>query len=221
MPHNEPLTSLGIFQGLPENRRRELVAKGQVRHVAAGERIAERGQEVDAFFAVLEGQIKLSRSSLEGKEQTIYVFGPGEPFCLCGVFDTGAFLADAVALSQGRILILQRKAFDEAAEAHPVLLRNMVRLLSGRLRAALELVESLALREIPQRVAAYLRHLPVENDEVRLGMTHRELAKIVGATPETLSRALRRLDREGMIRVTEGRIRILDAEALARRADQG
>lgn len=235
MSPTEQLIDLGIFRGLPLEERTDLAAKGQIRPFAAGETIALRGQDVDALFAVLQGRVKLSRSSLEGKEQTLYVFGPGEPFCLCGVFGTGRFLADAVALSHCRVFILSRQEFDRAAHDHPALLRNMVEVLSGRLRQAMELVESLALREIPQRVAAYLLTLPADTPQgcndpaqqgqpepgypVELGMTHRELAKIVGATPETLSRALRRLDEEGLVTVSGGRIRLLDPEALRQRAE--
>ncbi|MGE4292019.1 MAG: Crp/Fnr family transcriptional regulator [Desulfovibrio sp.] len=214
MEADDRLADLGLFAGLPAPERKDLARRGLLRSFAPGERIAERGRPVNALYAVVEGRVKLSRGAPDGREQTLSIFGPGDPFCLCGVFGEGVFLSDAVAMSACRVFILSRQEFDRAAERHPVLLANLVSLLSQRLREVLELTESLALREIPQRVGTFLLHAPIKDDAVHLGMTHRELAKLVGATPETLSRVLRRLAEQGLLSIASGRIRILDAEGL-------
>lgn len=219
------LASLPLFEGL-SGEGLELLAKGvEIRDFAPGAVIAAERDAVGGFFVVLSGQVKLSMCSLDGKEQTVYVFRPGEPFGLCAMFAGGGIPMSATAMAPTRVLFLEGRRLAGLAQAEPALLLNILGTLSRRLKDAFDLIESLSLRDIPARLAAFFLHEARSLDDrsgvLRLNMSHRELAKIIGATPESLSRALGRMTRAGMIRV-EGRDIVLEKpEELAACADSG
>ncbi len=142
---------------------------------------------------------------------------PGEPFCLLSMFEDRRMPANAAALEESRVLVVTGPDFEAMARSDPAVLLNVLRVVSGRLKEAMALIESLSLREIPGRVAAYLLQAPTDRADgrLRLPVTHRELAKIVGATPEALSRAMRKLADDGVLAVDGRDITVLDARALA------
>ena len=214
------LASLPLFQGLPETEVQALARDGALRRFAPGAVVAAENATARAFHLVVQGRVKLSKTSSEGREQTLYVFGPGETFCLCSAFFGEPFPADASALGQAEVFILPGERLEDLGRRHPQLLFNLLRILSGRLTDSMLLVEALSLREIPERLAAFLLHMPRGGDNgwMDLGMTHRELAKIIGATPEALSRAFRRLSDAGLTEVRGRKVRLADPKGLARLA---
>jgi CRP/FNR family transcriptional regulator, dissimilatory nitrate respiration regulator len=101
---------------------------------------------------------------------------------------------------------------------------NIIQILSNRLKESMSLIESLSLMEIPQRLASFLIHSPTrekgkETNQLELAITQRELAKILGSTPEALSRALSKMSDTGLLKVDGQSIRILDREALGELAE--
>jgi CRP/FNR family transcriptional regulator, dissimilatory nitrate respiration regulator len=210
------LKSLPLFQGLPENHLRILAESSRVEDRKAGDMVAVEGDKVRGMYVVATGRLKMFKSSAEGKEQTLYVLGAGEPFCVCTSVACETYPAGVAALENSRLLHFPAGALEALAQREPSLLLNMLALLSSRLGEALRLVESLALKEVPQRLAAFLLHAadPEEGDAVDLRVTHRELAKILGATPETLSRAFRRLGEMGLAEVQGRKVAILNRKGL-------
>ena len=177
-----------------------------------------------AFYVVITGQIKLYKSSPEGKEQTLNLLRPGDPFGMCTAFAIDSFPANAMALEESDVLLIPGPVMEAVAMGEPRLLVNIIRIISDRLRESMALIESLSLKEIPQRLAAFLLHsLKREGekgtDRLVLTITQRELAKILGATPEALSRVIRKMS-NAKILVMDGRsIRILDREGLVALAE--
>lgn len=213
------LRSLPLFHGLPEEQLALLVERSRDRVYKPNEIIVSEAEKVRAFFLVITGRVKLYKSSTEGKEQTLYVFGPGEPFCLCTAFEEGPFPANAAALEKTRILILPGEVLEELAQQAPTLLFNALMIVSRRLKESMQLIESLSLKEIPQRLASFFLHEAgrcpnCDDKQLELDITQRELAKIIGATPETLSRALRKMSNDNLIEVKGRSIRLLDRDAL-------
>lgn len=215
------LRTLPLFAGVPEEQLAALADAARVRAYAAGEFIVGEDEEPRGFFVVVAGRVKLFKMSPEGREQTVYAFGAGEPFCLCSVFEGERFPANAAALEPSRVLVVPPEAFERVARAEPSLLFNILLVLSRRLKEAMSLVESLSLKEVPQRVAAYLLQAPRGGGVVDLPVTHRELAKIVGTTPESLSRSLKRMAGQGLVAVDGRRITVLDEAGLRLCSDEG
>ncbi|HOS97842.1 MAG TPA: Crp/Fnr family transcriptional regulator [Deltaproteobacteria bacterium] len=217
MDTRKRLQDIPLFQGLSERVLEALSRRVLIGTYQPGETILAETDPVRSFFVVLSGQVKLSKSSAEGREQTLYLLGPGEPFGLCTAFATSDFPAEVVALRKSDVLAIPGSAVDEIVMQEPGLLLNILRVLSRRLRESMSLVESLALKDIPQRVAAFivaLERTGEEDDTIELPVTHRELSKIVGSTPEALSRALRKLQDDGVLEVQGRSIAIFDRDAL-------
>ncbi|WP_428565016.1 MAG: Crp/Fnr family transcriptional regulator [Solidesulfovibrio sp. DCME] len=212
------LRSLPFFGGMPETRLTRLAALARLSRFGTGEAIAGRDDTADAFHLVVSGRAKIYQLGAQGKEQTLYLLGPGEPFCLCALVDGGEFPAFAAALEPSAILVFPAGALAEVAKDDPAVLFDLLRLMCRRLKEAMGLVESLSLRELPARVAVFLLHearRTLAGETLRLDISQRELAKVVGATPEALSRALKRLSESGHIAVRGREVAIRDERGLA------
>ena len=161
---------------------------------------------------------------MEGKEQTLQLLGPGDPFGLCTAFATESFPASAMAIVESSVILIPGRVMEATARQEPVILFNIIQILSQRLKDSMTLIESLALKEIPGRLASFLCHLLSKDNadrktSVKLTISQRELSKILGATPEALSRALRKMTNDGILS-TEGRvITILNHKALKQLAE--
>lgn len=212
----EFISSVPLFRELPDNQLVFLARSAREKTYAAGQIIVGDSDKTDALYLLQKGRIKLSKSSFNGKEQTIHIFGPGDLLGLCTVFTGTVFPASAVAMEKSRMLLFSREALEKTAYDEPSLLINLVFELSMRLKESMEMIEALALKEIPQRLASFLMlSVSMDKDDTFLmPFSQRELAKVLGATPETLSRSLRRMIQDNMIQVEGRYIRILDKAAI-------
>jgi CRP-like cAMP-binding protein len=208
-----------LFQGVPAESLKYLAERATYQVLKTGEMVVGESDFVRAFYVVVSGQLKLYKSSPEGKEQTLYLLSPGEPFGMCTAFATDSFPASVAALQESAVLIVPGVAMEAVATREPALLLNIIHVLSSRLKESMALIESLALKEIPQRLATFLLHgMGPEGRAgkgmVQLTITHRELAKILGSTPEALSRALKKMAGDGILTVDGRNIGILDRDSL-------
>lgn len=217
------LDYIPLFSGLPEEDKKKLNSSGIYRSYKPGELIAGPTDRIRAFFVVVWGSVKLHRTSHDGHEQTLYIFGPGEPFCMTALED-GTFPADATALTDTRVLILPANVMESIARTEPALLLNIMSVLIKRLKETMNLIEILSMKEIPQRLASWLIHSSVfqgGSDLLHLGMSHRELSKLLGTTPESLSRAFRRFKDDGMVELKGRTVKILRRDMLNNIASNG
>jgi len=213
------MRKLDLFQGIPAEKLQTLVERSLYRTYKAGEMFIGETDPAHAFYVVITGQVKLYKSSPEGKEQTLYLLGPGDPFGMCTAFAIDSFPANAMTLEESGILLIPGQIMEAVAMQEPRLLLNIIRVLSDRLRESMTLIESLSLKEIPERLASFLLHALTRDgdqgmNQLGLTITQRELAKILGATPEALSRAIRKISNAGILAMDGRSIRILDREAL-------
>ena len=172
---------------------------------------------------VVTGRVKIFKVSVEGKEQILHLFGPGESFGEVSVFTGQGFPADAVTSVQTVLLFFPRAAFSALIQKDPTLALNMLAELSGRLRHFAGLIEDLSLKEVPGRLAKYLLYLSdgKGDGEVALDVSKGQLASLLGTIPETLSRILARMHRQGVIRLRGSQIRILDRPGIEQIALEG
>ncbi len=205
-----------FFADLPDDRIRAMAESAVVREVGPGDLLASEDQEASGLYFVLSGEVKLYKMSPEGREQTLYVFGPGEPFGMCAVFEGGRFPAFAAALAKSRVAVLSAASFRSLAEKDPAILFTILSVMSRRLKDAMSMIESLSLREIPGRLAVFFLHESGGSDTVRPTMTQRELAKLIGATPEALSRTIKKMSAAGLLRSESGKFTLLDRQGLER-----
>lgn len=218
----ERLAGIPLFEGLPEDRLADLASIALEKPYARGATIFTEGQPGTGFYVLLVGRVKIFKLSPDGKEQILHIFGPGEPFGEVPVFEGRAFPANAEALDSSRALYFPRTAFVSLIERNPSLALAMLAVLSRRLRQFTVLVDNLSLKEVPGRLAAHLLYLSPDTqgpDELELDISKGQLAAMLGTIPETLSRILARLTKQGYIESDGRRIRILDRDGLEELAE--
>jgi len=209
-----------LFSGLSDEDLDKVVAIAAVKTFGRGESIFFEGDAGDGFYMVAEGRVKIFKMSLDGKEQILHIFGPGEPFGEVPVFHGQPFPANALALIKSRLLFFPRREFVDLVTGNPSLALNMLAMLSLRLRRFANQIESLSLKEVPGRLAAYLVYLAEEqgsSTQVTLDIPKGQLASLLGTIPETLSRIFGKMTEEGLIRVEGRTILIDDFEGLQER----
>jgi len=216
------LATIPLFEGLSGEQLKALSGICLSRTYRKGQRIFAEGDEGAGFYIVQSGRIRVFKISPEGgKEQIIHIFGPGESFGEVAVFTNQGFPAFAETEAQSVLLFFPRHEFVALIRHDPSLALNMMGVLSGRLQKLARLIEDLSLKEVPARLAAHLLYLNenVQNtDEIRLDISKGKLAALLGTIPETLSRIMSRMDRQGLIRLKGNHISILDRTGLQKTA---
>lgn len=210
-----------LFQGLPEPQLNKLARIVTEHSFSGGQAIFTEGDKADGFYIVVSGRVKIYKLSPEGKEQILHVIESGEPFAEVAMFLGGALPAHAEALRESRVIFIPRTAFTALIREDPSLAMNMFGTLSIRLKQFTSLIEDLSLKEVPQRLAAYLLYLDAEKGirgNLELTISKGQLASILGTIPETLSRILKKMVDQGCIAVKGRTIEVQDRgmlEALA------
>ena len=217
------LAGIPLFSGLLQAQYEALSRISLKRSFLKGARIFSEGDEGTGFYVVAGGRVKIFKVSVEGKEQILHLCGPGETFGEVSVFTGQGFPADAVAALPSTVLFFPRAAFISLIRQDPALALNMMAQLSKRLREFAGLIEDLSLKEVPGRLAKYLLYLGGRdgNNAVTLDVSKGQLAALLGTIPETLSRILTKLNRQGLIRSRGAQIRILDRRGLEEIALEG
>ena len=213
-----------IFEGLPQQHLIKIKDISVSKDYPKGEIIFMEQDAGNGFYLVAEGLVKIFKVSPSGKEQILHVFGPGEPFGEVPVFSGKKFPANAEAIRDSRLLFFPRSAFLGLITSHPSLALNMLGMLSMRLRQFTRQIENLSLKEVPARLAAYLLYLSTEqenNASVTLDISKGQLASLLGTIPETLSRILNRMNKQGLIETEDRTIHLLDREGLETLAVEG
>jgi CRP-like cAMP-binding protein len=216
------LEIIPLFEGLPENQLSDLATIALEKSFKKGASIFSEGDPGDGFYVVKEGRVKIYKISSEGKEQILHVFGSGEPFGEAPVFEGRRFPAHAEALMDTVCIFFPRKSFTELISKNPPLAMNMLGVLSRRLRRFAALVEDLSLKEVPGRLAAYLLYLSETESnptELSLDIAKGQLAGMLGTIPETLSRILGKLVKQGFIEAVGPKIKIMNRKGLEELAD--
>ncbi|MCJ7663441.1 MAG: Crp/Fnr family transcriptional regulator [Desulfobacterales bacterium] len=213
----EQIAAIPLFEGLSQKQYAELARIAVDRSYQRGRVIFAEGDEGIGFYVLIAGKVKVFKLSPEGKEQILHVLEPGEPFGEASVFAGQPFPAHAEALEKSRIFFFPRAAFIELIKGDPSMALNMLAILSRRLRTFTALIEDLSLKEVPGRLAAYLFYMSEQrdgSDDLKLDIAKNQLASLLGTIPETLSRILARMVRQGLIRLDGARIKIVDRQGL-------
>lgn len=223
--HTATLRAIPMFAALSGAELKALAAIAVHKRHPRGATVFTEGDPPDGFHIILSGQVRVFKSSLEGKEQTLHVFGPMHPVGEAAVFAGSPYPAHAQAIENTTALFFPRGAFTALLESRPAIALGLLATLAKRLMHFAALVEQLSLKEIPNRLAAYLmhlhRHAPADA-AIDLGMPKKQLATLIGATPETLSRTFARFEQDGAVTPAgRRRLLIINPDYLARLSGLG
>lgn len=218
------LASTALFSGLDEKQLSQIRGIAQDKRFGRGQAIFWEGDPGNGFYLVVSGKVKVYKTSSEGKEQILHIYGPGHPIGEVPVFSGSRFPANAMAIEKSRMLFFPRKDFVDLISGHPSLALNMLAVLSMRLRQFTVQVENLSLKEVPARLASYLVYLTSEqgsSDMVTLPISKGQLASLLGTIPETLSRIFNKMTRQGLIKVKGSEITIVNKDKIEALSENG
>ena len=218
------LMSAPLFVALNDDAAIALRASMVQVTFAKGGVIFSEGDGGDRLYVVLEGKVKLGVSSSDGRENLLSVQGPGEMFGELSLFDPGPRTATATVLTDCRLFGLGHEDLKEWLTGRPELAQSLLQALAQRLRRANEAMGDLVFADVPGRVAKALLDLSVrfgvqrgDGVHVTHDLTQEELAQLVGASRETVNKALADFASRGWILLEPRGVTILDVDKLNRR----
>lgn len=216
------LRRTALFGELNEAELAVLAEHAVERRLARDEILFIAGDEAQGLFVICSGALRAFREGVDGREQIIHVERAGATIAELPVFDDKPYPSTVAAEEPTVVLFLDKREVKALCLRYPQIALAGMKMLAGRLRRCAELVEALSLHEVDQRLARWLlneaRLRGVKKEqliEVTLVLTNQQIAARIGSVREVVSRALNRLQNNGLI-VIEGRIiKIADETALA------
>jgi CRP/FNR family transcriptional regulator len=216
------LSRTTLFNDLDEGTLRALAARAIERRFKKDELLFVAGEEARGLYVVVEGAVRAFRESAEGREQVIHVERAGATVAEVPVFDDGSFPSTVAAETDSILLFIDKRDVRQLCLERPQIALAALKVLAGRLRRCAELVETLSLREVGQRLARLLLAESRAGGErtgaclaVTLSLTNQQIAARVGSVREVVSRALARLQQDKLIVLDGRRLTIPDEAALA------
>ena len=222
---DEVLARAGLFQGVAPEAAQALEDMLEYAEYNRGETVFTEGQQGDSLFIVMAGKVKIGRRAADGRENMLSVMGPSDMFGELSLFDPGPRTATATVLTDAKLAWLAHTALRPWIADRPEISEQLLRVLARRLRRTNDALADLIFTDVPGRVAKALLELAQrfgssDGDGIRVhhDLTQEELAQLVGASRETVNKALADFASRGWMRVDSRAVTILDPERLARRA---
>jgi CRP/FNR family cyclic AMP-dependent transcriptional regulator len=180
--------------------------------------VYEPDQTASELFVVRSGRIALANQALDGRQALIALVGKGELFGMCSLFDGRRRTTQARAIEASTIVAVPYEPARQVLEQHPGLLWGLVELLANRIRLADQALTDSAFLDVTGRTAKRLLELAGDADEFQLPVTQEELAALVGASRERVTKSISTFVRLGWVYQHDRRYRIVDRQQLRRRA---
>ncbi|MCA9581429.1 MAG: Crp/Fnr family transcriptional regulator [Myxococcales bacterium] len=217
----ELLRDVRALADLPPADLKQLAAATEVRKAARGAHLFREGQDAEGLFVVRTGEVKLTKSGKDGREQILYLARPGRPVVEGVRLDSGTRPASAVAMRAASAVLIPNDALWTIGRESPAVLRAAINLRAHRADRNLTLVSDLSLRTVPARLASFLCTLVARRqsrgeDATNLvrDLTTETVAGRLGTVREEISRGLAYLEREGALRVSPDLIEVVNPERL-------
>jgi CRP/FNR family cyclic AMP-dependent transcriptional regulator len=197
-----------------------LLSHARLQHYPAGRTIFIKGSPARSMMAVLAGRIKISAPAQSGREVVLAIINAGEVFGEIALLDGDPRTADATALSDCDLLVIDRRDFIPFLERRSDLCMRLLKLLSQRLRQTDDQIEAALFERLDTRLARALMRLassastPAPDGPVQLNVSQHELAGMIGATRERVNKQLHAWQRDGLVELGKRLIVIRDARAI-------
>jgi CRP-like cAMP-binding protein len=179
-----------------------------------GEILYFEGEPAEVLYFVLQGVVKVFKTSSDGKEQIFSIIRPGDSFNDVPVISGGVNLASAGAMSVVLLNGIKKKELETIIREHPQVALNIIDVLSRRVEELMILVEDFSFRRVSGRVAKILLEYGGKDNTEKPRLTQQEIAAMIGTAREMVGRSLKSLEEEGAIRIERNRIILADREVL-------
>jgi CRP-like cAMP-binding protein len=222
---DENLQKTPLFSALDEEAALALQKSMVPQSIKKGNTLFQEGDAGDRLYIVTEGKIKLSHASGDGRESVLMVLGPGDMFGELSLFDPGPRTATAIAVTDSKVLGLGNTDLNPWLAGRPEVAQKLLQALAHRLRRTNETMSDLVFADVPGRVAKALLELGEKFGSktdagiyVNHDLTQEELAQLVGASRETVNKALADFVSRGWLKLETRSVELLDLERLSKRA---
>ena len=214
------LATIPLFSGLHRDELTKFAELTRERAYPKGSVILFQDDPGDSLFVLRQGRVKVVLIGEDGREVILGVLEPGAHFGELALIDDQPRSAHVIAMDDAQLLILRREDFRRRVEANPTVAWALLTELSRRLRRADQKIGGLVLLDVPGRIARLVLDLAAESGgaTIEKALTHQTIAQMIGASRETVSRAMKEFQDLGLIRVERRRIAVGNREALEKRA---
>jgi CRP/FNR family transcriptional regulator, cyclic AMP receptor protein len=214
-----------LFRDLPPTVIEHLGSYMKTRRVARGTSIFAKGDPGTGLMGVFAGTVKVSVASAEGKDVVLNIFHEGEVFGEIALLDGRPRTADATAMSDCELIVIERRDFVPFLSAHPDVMLKFIEILCSRLRRTSEQVQDITFLNLPTRLAKTLLQLTAAEDgsaiSRKAAVTQREISQMIGISRESTNKQLRTWAKRGWIRLERGGVTVVAADKLAAVAAEG
>jgi CRP-like cAMP-binding protein len=216
-----------LFGALDAKQIDRILALGRERRVTTGEALFCKGESGSSMLAVLRGRIRISTYSEEGREVILNIIEPGGIVGEMALLDGRERSADATAMADGAVLVIERRDFIPLLELHPEIAIRLLEILCDRVRQSNRLIEDIVFLNLPARLSRLLLKLAALHGQktaggqrIGLKLSQRDLGNLIATSRESINKQLRAWQEEGLIAVDCGHITILRPEEMRELAEQ-
>jgi CRP/FNR family cyclic AMP-dependent transcriptional regulator len=214
-----------LFGDLPPAVIEHLGSYMKTRKVTRGTTIFAKGDPGSGLMGVLSGMVKVSVASTEGKDIVLNIFHEGEIFGEIALLDGRPRTADATAMSDCELIVIERRDFIPFLSNHPDVTIKFIEILCSRLRRTSEQVQDVTFLNLPTRLAKTLLQLTEDQGgsgpKRKVAITQREISQIIGRSRESTNKQLRAWAKRGWIKLERGGVSVLAPDKLADAAAEG
>ncbi len=221
------LLSSPLFDGLPRDALDDILGQAIEKLVRRGQTVFQQGDAGSYLVAVLSGRIRISATSPDGREVTLNMIDAGEVFGEMALLDGKPRSADATALEDSSLMMVERRHFLPYLTSSNELALRVINVLCERLRDTSETLGNFAMLDLPGRLARKLLSLAAEygnpaNGRIRLEirLSHTDLGRFVGCSRETVNKQMRAWEEDGIVAREGGRITVCKPGVLRRISGQ-
>jgi CRP/FNR family transcriptional regulator, cyclic AMP receptor protein len=216
----ELLSRHPIFGQLPPKAIAQFAAYSTRRRVPRGTSIFKKGDPGNSLMAVLSGRVRISMPTADGHEVVLSIVQPGEIFGEMGLLDGQPRSADATAVNDCELMVIDRRDFLPFMRSQPDIPIRLISILCARLRRANEQFEDVMFVSLEVRLAkALLRFAQIDRENMKpteVTITQRELSEMAGVSRENANKQLRAWEKRRWVQLARAKIKIVDPGALLR-----
>jgi CRP/FNR family cyclic AMP-dependent transcriptional regulator len=219
------LARAGMFHGVEASAVPALTKQLQPVDFPRGHTVFAEGEPGDRLYIIVSGKVKIGRRSPDGRDNLLSIMGPSDMFGELSIFDPGPRASSATTITEVHAVSMDRDGVRASIADRPEIAEKLLRLLARRLRRTNNNLADLIFADVSGRVAKQLLQLAQrfgtqEGDALRVehDLTQEEIAQLVGASRETVNKALADFAHRGWIRLQAKSVLICDCDRLARRA---
>ncbi|MFC1972240.1 Crp/Fnr family transcriptional regulator [Chloroflexota bacterium] len=203
---------VAIFSGLDNQVLDKVVNISNIKHLRKGQFLYVPGESLDFYHIVLQGRIKLSKSTSHGRLVTIRIRNPGDSFGNTLIFTNDPLEIAVQALDTVILSSIAKSDFMELCNSHHELLIAMIHQMSKQIRKLGDTILEFATLSATERLAKVICNLSQVSNEIPI--THHEIADLAGTTRETATKIIMQFSQEGIINVSRGKLTVLDKSGL-------